>query len=194
MTGSGNFAILPVQTCHEGARMTPKKKAEEKAAEGSQGGPGSRLQPERVREARPLGLYGKYYLGTAASGHDLWTDLGAAKAIEAGVPTDAVDEVIESGLVEANVVYDLVVPRRTLAHRKSKGQTLTPEESDRLARVLRVYARSEEALGDGERAHRWMRKPNRALNGRTPLELLSSEAGARAVEKVLGRIEHGIFS
>ncbi len=139
-------------------------------------------------------LYGQYFVTTAAGGRDLRTDLGAAKAIESGVSTQAVDDVIEAGLVEAAVVYDLVLPRRTLAYRKSREQRLTPEESDRLARVLRVFARTEDALGDAERAVRWIRKPNRALEGMTPLELLSSEAGARAVEKVLGRLEHGVFS
>jgi putative toxin-antitoxin system antitoxin component (TIGR02293 family) len=110
------------------------------------------------------------------------------------VSTKAVEDVIKSGIVEPGVLYEFVVPRRTLAHRKAKDQRLTSEESDRLARVLRVYARSEEALGDPERSYRWIRKPNRALQGKTPLELLSSEAGARAVEKVLGRLEHGVFS
>lgn len=146
-----------------------------------------------VRE-KASSLYGKYFLETKVHGYDLRTDLGVAKAIDTGVSTDAVEDVIRSGLVEPGVMYEFVVPRRTLAHRKAKDQRLTSEESDRLARVLRVYSRAEDALGDAERAHRWIMKANRALEGRTPLELLSSEAGARAVEKVLGRLEHGVFS
>lgn len=53
-------------------------------------------------------------------------------------------------------------------------------------------ARAEEALGDAVKARRWLRKPNRALQGRVPLDLPRSEAGARIVEQVLGRIEHGL--
>ena len=59
---------------------------------------------------------------------------------------------------------------------------------------MRAIARAEVALDDREKAGRWMREPNRALGGTRPLDLLRSSAGARAVETVLGRIEHGTFS
>jgi putative toxin-antitoxin system antitoxin component (TIGR02293 family) len=158
---------------------------------------GSRVRTHSGKQAgrdKASLLHGKYFFGTKVHAYDLHTDLGVASAIESGVSTKAVEDVIDSGIVEPEVLYEFVVPRRTLAHRKAKNQRLTSEESDRLARVLRVYARSEDALGDSDRAFRWLRKPNRALEGKTPLELLSSEAGARAVEKVLGRLEHGVFS
>jgi putative toxin-antitoxin system antitoxin component (TIGR02293 family) len=45
-----------------------------------------------------------------------------------------------------------------------------------------------------EVAARWLRRPNRALGGERPLDLLTSDAGARVVEQVLGRIEHGVYS
>lgn len=135
------------------------------------------------------------YGGTATAGHfDLGGDLALADRVEQGIPTDAVDEAIKSGVVAAELVYDMVLPRRTLAHRKEKEQRLSPEESDRFARLLRVYSRAELTLGDTARAWQWLSKENRALNGRRPVNLLSSDAGTRAVEKVLGRIDHGVFS
>ena len=47
---------------------------------------------------------------------------------------------------------------------------------------------------DSERAHRWLKEPQRGLGNRTPLSLLGTEAGAREVEDLLGRIEYGVFS
>jgi len=122
------------------------------------------------------------------------SDLDLARAIHGGLPTRAVDAVLRSGLLEPAELYRLVIPRRTLAHRKEKRQRLTPEQSDRLARVVRVAARAEEALGDTEKGARWLRKPNRSLGGSRPLDLLESDIGARMVERVLTRIEHGVFS
>ena len=55
----------------------------------------------------------------------------------------------------------------------------------RLARVVRVATRAEEALADEAKAHRWLRTPNRALSGRAPLDLLDTDIGARTVERVL---------
>lgn len=63
-----------------------------------------------------------------------------------------------------------------------------------VARLARLLVRAEEALGDEERAHHGLSRPNRALGGHVPLTLLDSDAGALAVERVLGRIEHGVHS
>jgi putative toxin-antitoxin system antitoxin component (TIGR02293 family) len=122
------------------------------------------------------------------------SELDLAEAIHRGLPTRAVDAVLASGLLDPQELYELVVPRRTLAHRRERRQRLTPEQSDRLARVVRVMARAEESLGDEAKAARWLRKPNRALAGRRPIDLLESDIGARMVERLLTRIEHGVYS
>lgn len=124
---------------------------------------------------------------------DVRSDLDLADLIHEGVPTRSVDLVLESGVMDPNELYSLVIPRRTLAHRK-KTHTLSPEQSDRLVRAVRAFARAEEALRSAEKAARWIRKENRALGGRRPIELLESDAGVRMVERVLGRIEHGVYS
>lgn len=66
--------------------------------------------------------------------------------------------------------------------------------ADRLARVARLLATADETFGAAEKAHRWLRKPNRGLGGQVPLELLATDTGARLVEQALGRIDHGIFA
>ena len=53
-----------------------------------------------------------------------------------------------------------------------------------------VTAHAERVFG--KRAATWLRRPSRALGGAAPLALLDSEAGAKAVDDLLGRIEHGI--
>lgn len=125
---------------------------------------------------------------------DVRSDLDIAALIEKGLPLRVVDVVLESGLLRPDELYVLVVPRRTLAHRKENQHTLSPEQSDRLARAVRVITRAEEALGSLDKATRWMRKENRALGGKRPIDLLKSDAGARMVERVLGRMEHGVYS
>ena len=91
-------------------------------------------------------------------------------------------------------VYQLIVPRRTLAHRIAKHQPLSKEESDKAVRVARIAAMAEQVFGEPERAWRWLRKPKRRFEGKTPLEMLASEAGARLVEEMIGQIDHGIFA
>ena len=85
------------------------------------------------------------------------------------------------------------LPVRTLARRK-KERRLRADESDRLLRLARVAAVAEDVLGAQDKAGRWLQKPNRALGGIAPLDLLDTDLGAEQVVTVLGRIEHGVYS
>jgi putative toxin-antitoxin system antitoxin component (TIGR02293 family) len=122
------------------------------------------------------------------------SELDMADAVHAGLPMRVADTVVRNGVLTSAELHRLVIPRRTLAHRRGKGQRLTPEQSDRLARVVRVVARASEALGDETRAGHWLRAPNRALEGRPPLDLLGTDVGTRMVERILVRLEHGVVS
>jgi putative toxin-antitoxin system antitoxin component (TIGR02293 family) len=90
-------------------------------------------------------------------------------------------------------IYSLVVPKRTLARRTAEKQPLSVEETDRAVRLARVGKMAETVFGSAEKAHRWLRKPKPSLEGATPLNYLASETGARVVEEMLTRIDHGIL-
>lgn len=120
------------------------------------------------------------------------SDFDLVEAIEGGLPLEAVESVIRKGMFSAGEIYELVLPRRTSTRRMRNGKPLTAAESDRLVRAVRLIARAEEAIGHVDKAARWLRNPNRALRGRPPVDLLTSDLGARTVEQVLGRIEQGI--
>ena len=118
----------------------------------------------------------------------------AIPLIEGGFPYGALDHMAKSlGLQGEQISAALGIPRRTLARRKA-SRRLAPTESDRLYRLARLFAQTVSTLASAERARDWLLKSNRSLGGRTPLELSGTDAGAREVERVLGRIEHGIFS
>ena len=87
----------------------------------------------------------------------------------------------------------LGLPARTHARRKKERQ-LTAAESDRLLRLARVAASAEHTLGAADKAGQWLQKPNRALRGAAPLDLLDTDLGAEEVVTILGRIEHGVYS
>lgn len=84
------------------------------------------------------------------------------------------------------------IPERTLARRKKSGR-FEPDETDRLVRTSRVFARAIELFeGNSENARRWLTNPARALGGRTPLDFASTDVGAIEVENLIGRLEYGI--
>jgi len=70
-------------------------------------------------------------------------------------------------------------------------QRLTPDESDRAVRLLRVQTLAEETFGDNEKANRWLRRALTELDGETPFVIAQTEAGARVIETILGKIAWG---
>ena len=82
---------------------------------------------------------------------------------------------------------------RTLNRRRKEGRLQT-DESERLFRIAALYDRAIEVLGDQERAEAWFNEPKKALGMKTPLQCADTEPGAREVENLLGRLEHGVFS
>jgi putative toxin-antitoxin system antitoxin component (TIGR02293 family) len=98
-----------------------------------------------------------------------------------------------NGFAETEL-FELVLPRRTLAHRRARGEPLTADESDRAVRLARVAALTEQVFGDVERARRWLRRPARRFGSRSPLQVMATEAGARLVEELLYQIDEGYFA
>ena len=74
------------------------------------------------------------------------------------------------------------------------GMMLTPSHSDTLIRIASALVQAPEVLGERGKAVHWLRSPNRALGGETPISLLDTSAGEHEVEDLLGRIEHGVYS
>lgn len=84
------------------------------------------------------------------------------------------------------------IPLRTLARRKEANR-LQSDESDRLFRLARIAGLALKLFAGGlDDARAWLFTPLQALGGHVPLDLAVSEVGAREVEKLIGRIEHGI--
>ena len=98
------------------------------------------------------------------------------------------------GLSREEMAGLVQVRPRTLDRRKKEGR-LHLEESDRLLRASRIFGRAIALFeGDGEGALGWLSSPQRALGGAVPLEMARTEIGAREVEGLIGRLEHGVFS
>jgi putative toxin-antitoxin system antitoxin component (TIGR02293 family) len=144
-------------------------------------------QPRRKTQ----GATSKWFRGDS----DVWSELELARLITEGIPISVLTSVVERGILTRDEVTRLIIPRRTLAHRKRRREHLSPDESDRLARVLHLHRAALRTFDDdAQKANVWLRSPNRALSGEIPLNLIVTSTGARLVEDALLRIEHGVFT
>ncbi len=112
--------------------------------------------------------------------------------IEQQLDPPVIQRLFEMGM-SRDEVHSVIIPARTLQHRRSRNERLTVEESDRVIRALRVLSAAEGVYESRERALQWLRRVNPRLNGRSPISLLKTDTGARIVEELLGQIDEGYF-
>lgn len=138
--------------------------------------------------ARKLTEYLQDWLGTSAG-----SEQRIVRLVEGGLPTKVIYHLLGKGLTRAEV-FGIIIPLRTWKHRKSRHQPLSKEESERAVRAARVLARAQVVMGDRESALDWLRAPKRRFEGRTPIEMLSTETGGRLVDQMLIQIDEGMIA
>lgn len=99
-----------------------------------------------------------------------------------------------TGLSTNDLAEVVDIKMRTLHRRKEQGR-LEPGESDRLLRIARIFGKALELLeGDADAARQWLSTPQTALGGEKPLALAKTDLGAREVEALVDRLEHGVLT
>lgn len=116
------------------------------------------------------------------------------RSVEEGVPVDSMLAFVADSGLEMRDVHDIVIPARTLKHRRARKEPLSRDESDKLARLIRIFDQAVKVFGDREKVLRWLGKPKQRFQGETPLHLLRTEVGGRMVEQLLGQIDEGFFA
>lgn len=114
--------------------------------------------------------------------------------VRQGISASAVDAAVRvMGIGQAELARALDIPERTLARRKKEG-VLSRDESGKLVRLAGVVERAVEVFEEERAALDWLKSPNAALGGNSPLSLLDTDLGSAAVLNTLGRIEQGVFA
>jgi putative toxin-antitoxin system antitoxin component (TIGR02293 family) len=87
----------------------------------------------------------------------------------------------------------------------AKALSLTPKtyrsrkafniiESDRLFVHAKIYSQAIDTFENEDLALEWLNKPQTALGGRIPIEMLETTAGQKLVGDLLTRIDYGVYS
>jgi putative toxin-antitoxin system antitoxin component (TIGR02293 family) len=117
------------------------------------------------------------------------------RRVEEGFSFRALERFQESTRIPTDDLADVVAIKPRTLHRRRQDGRLEPDESDRLLRVARVFARALDLFeGDGEAAKRWFYTPARALGGERPIAFARTEVGTREVEALIDRLEQGILT
>ena len=121
-----------------------------------------------------------------------FTALRFSARIARGLPLGSVERVHSIVAPGYRGFSALVVSKQTLVRRRKKGEALSRAESERLARIARVWSMARGVYKDDELTRTFLSRPHQLLEGRVPLEVaIENEYGAEAVIEVLGRLKYG---
>lgn len=105
---------------------------------------------------------------------------------------------LESLKSKMNLDYDklstmLSTTRATLINKKGT-EVFSASLSERIVSVAEVYSYGFEVFESEAAFNEWVMRPNRALGGKPPFDLLDNQFGRDEVKNLLGRIEYGVYS
>lgn len=113
-----------------------------------------------------------------------------------GLSIEVLDNIQEwSGMSKTELLRISGINERNVSRRKSAGKPLNADESERVARLVRVLDAAVRLFnGDITAANDWLNHTVKGLGHIRPIELIATESGALEVIDLIGRLEHGVFS
>lgn len=136
-------------------------------------------------------LYGSQWTESEfqkASGYDV------IDSIRLGLPKAGVDAFLEKTSVDREQLSQVLHISTRQLNRYKPEQRLSPEQSNFLYELTRIYTRALDILGDKATAEHWLGRQQLALGNHTPFDLLDTTEGVRLVDDLLSQIEYGFYS
>jgi putative toxin-antitoxin system antitoxin component (TIGR02293 family) len=124
----------------------------------------------------------------------LTTPLEFVKAARNGIPKKSIDALAKKlNVPVSDLAKYLHVSERTL-QRYEPDKILSPDLSDHVLQITKVYARCLEVFEDKKNAAYWLKESCIAFGNIAPIELLDTSTGIEMVFDELTRMEYGAVS
>ncbi len=91
------------------------------------------------------------------------------------------------------LAWALSVTRATLINKKGT-EKFSSSLSERIVSLADIYSYGYEVFDDDDKFNAWILRPNKALGGQAPYDLLDNQYGREEVKNLIGRIDYGVYS
>jgi putative toxin-antitoxin system antitoxin component (TIGR02293 family) len=107
-------------------------------------------------------------------------------------------ENLETLKVRTSLDYDklstlLSTTRATLINKKGKEQ-FSAALGERIISIADIYSYGYSVFEDVQSFRDWVFRPNQALGGKQPFDLLDNQFGREEIKNLIGRIDYGVYS
>jgi len=130
---------------------------------------------------------------TGAVHEDPFLDTPLVERIRTGLPMSEFRALLALLRISEEELGRLLGISPATLNRRKKSRHLATPESERIVRFARLFGIGMEVFGEEEATREWLKAPNPGTSGESPLSYADTEFGAREVEDLLGRLDHGVF-
>ena len=114
--------------------------------------------------------------------------------VKEGVSTNLLLSLIATyDRIHKQQVYSVIGISEKTSNRR-KDHILPREAADATLALIEMTSLAEHVLGSHEDAEQWLVTPALGLDGRKPIELIATRAGAEMVKNHLIRMDYGVYS
>jgi len=99
----------------------------------------------------------------------------------------------KAGLDYTMLAKALSVTRATLINKK-RSEKFGPGLSEKIIGLADLYSYGFEVFDDQDHFNKWMIRPNKALGGDVPFDIIDNQFGREEVKNIIGRIAYGVYS
>jgi len=132
----------------------------------------------------------------------LWYELGIedgetsrSTAVHLGFKPRVYRKIVEKFKMSVKEFSDItLIPTSTIKRRIKNDERFSTQESDAIYRLVRIIKAATDLFGDEQRALAWLRTAVYGLNGKRPIDMLTTTADVEIVQNLIGQIEHGVFA
>ena len=147
-----------------------------------------KITPKVRRSSVPLnwmGIKTKTLLLSGIERHEL---------IKSGLNTSILSDAIRTfkKVPRPELLIAIGLSKKTIS--RNVNSKLGPKHSDAAMALIEITDIAEKVLGTRELAEDWIARSALALNGKRPLDLLTTTPGIEAVKDLLTRIEFGVYA
>ncbi len=131
------------------------------------------------------------------SGYDneIVSDFDIINAGQNGITKGAIDNLATHlGVNRKSMAEDILSLSVKTLERKDKNTLLDKRTSSHALEIAKVMQHGYAVFEDEEKVRFWVNDPNKALEGKKPVELFDTLTGLSMVNDILTRIEEGVYS
>lgn len=121
-------------------------------------------------------------------------DFGLIALSREGVRISALKALANSLGVTLELMSSLLHTSYRNIQRKDQNDLLDSLRSERVLELATFVQRGIEVIGGREAFKEWLHSPLMSLGDKSPLDFLDTSFGIQMASKILGRIEHGVYS